>query len=142
MARKVHRMRFVRVLKKHLNIEPSWDRFPVNFRRALGGHGTSKKWFSHRSGYIFSSFGYLKIRRLLNTQKPRFGFRFGAQVGQRKRTRWLQEACWPPKTFFPEGPEAMSKNSYLRKKTARDKTGRARQGQAKQSKQAGGGRPP
>ena len=68
---------FQRVLNIHFNIESSWHRFLVDFWWVLGGAGGAKIWFSHRSGYNFYIFGYLKISCLLDPKKDDFGTIFG-----------------------------------------------------------------
>ena len=87
-----HRRRFFGVLKKHLNIEGSGDRFSIDCGRSSGSPGEAKMWFLHVRGYNFHIFGDLNISCLLETQKHRFWVRLGVQVGVRKRTSWFQEA--------------------------------------------------
>ena len=92
---------FLRVLKKDLKLKGSWDRFLIDFGRVLGAAGGAKTRFSLESGTNFHIFCNLKIRCLLDPQKPRFRLRFGSQVGLLNRPCWLQEAPGTPKdTIF------------------------------------------
>ena len=91
----------LRVLEKDLKLESSWDRFFIDFRRVLGAAGGAKTRFSLESGTHFHIFGFLKIRYLLDPQKPRFRLRFGSQVGLLNRPCCHQEAPGTPKeTIF------------------------------------------
>ena len=55
--------------------------------------GGAKIVFSLQRGSNFHIFGYLKIRCVLDPQKPRFWEGFGSQVGRQNRSCWGQEGA-------------------------------------------------
>ena len=87
------RAAFLRVLKKDLNLEGSWDRFLIDFGTVSGAAGGAKIVFSLQRESNFDIFGYLKLRCLLDPQKHRFWLRFGEQVGHQNRPCWGQEGA-------------------------------------------------
>ena len=88
---------FARVLKRDLKLKGFRDRFWIDFGRVLGVAGGAKTRFSLESGANLHIFGYLKIRCVLDPQKPRFWEGFGSQVGRQNRSCWGQEGAESPK---------------------------------------------
>ena len=87
------RASLLRVLKKDLKLKGSRDRFLIDFGRVWWAAGGAKIMFSLQRESNFDIFGHLKIRCLLDPQKPRFLVPFGGQVGRPNRPCGPQEGA-------------------------------------------------
>ena len=81
----------------------------------MGGPGTSKKRFSLESGSNFHIFSYLKIRCLLDPQKPRFWEGFGSQVGCQNRPCGRQEGAERPNKDTKKEAEKRHRKTYQKR---------------------------